>query len=189
MKISVDGRDIIIEGATDNDILGGSFRNFAGIERKDPHTGRIVNNKGKRNFNLVVPTQYVKMFEDLGVNVKSFGGDPDSGEEPIRFVKVNVNTETSRRPPIIQIVKKNKKLEDLPIESYGRLDGMPITNADMVISPFTKFSPASLYLNLMVVTQKLNPITEKYQNMLDDIGADPNGTDIDPDEDSVLPFN
>lgn len=185
MKVYMSGRDLIVEGATNENILGGSFRNFAGIERKDPHTGRIVNSAGKRSFNLRIPDDAIDIFKQNGANVKEFGGNPDEGEAPIHFVKVNVNTQTSNRPPKIQIVKSNGKLEEIQPAMYGQLDGMFIDNADLVMSVYHKYDPASLYLNLMVVKAKVDPITEKYAALMDDNGIDPNIAD--PNEEEI-PF-
>lgn len=188
MKVSMSGRDLIIEGATNQDILGGSFRNFAGIERKDPHTGRIVNSKGKRSFNLRIPDEYVDVFKQNGANIKEFGGNPDEGEPPIRFTKVNVNTDSSNRPPKIQIIKNNNKLEELPVTMYGQLDGMFVENCDMVMNFYHKYDPASIYLNLMIVKPHMDPISAKYSALMDDEGIDPNAPDVCHDDDAEMPF-
>ena len=187
MKVTMNGRDVIIENATNENILGGSFRNFAGIERKDPHTGRVVNSAGRRNFNLMIPDKYLDIFKENGANIKEFGGNPDEGEPPIHFCKINVNTSTSSKPPKIFIVKKNKSLEELPVDSYGQIDGMYIENCDMVLNFYHKYDPASIYLNGMYITQKLDALSEKYAAMMEALGADPNASD--PDEDEEAPFN
>lgn len=185
MKVYMSGRDLIIEGAKNEDILGGSFRNFGGIEKRNQKTGQVVNSKGKRNFNLKVSDEYLDFFTENGCNVKEFGGNPEEGEPPIHFVKVNVNTETSNRPPKIQIVKSSGQLQDLSPESYGKIDGMFIENCDMVINFYRKYDSASLYLNLGVFKEHLDPISAKYDALMDKEGLDPNLPDGD-DED--VPF-
>lgn len=187
MKVTMNGRDLIIENATNENILGGSFRNFAGIERKDPHTGRVVNSAGRRNFNLMIPDEYLDLFRQNGANIKEFGGNPDEGEPPIHFCKINLNVTTSSKPPKIFIVKKNKSLEELPVDSYAQIDGMYIENCDMVLNFYHKYDPASIYLNGMYITQKLDALSEKYAAMMEALGADPNASD--PDEDEEAPFN
>jgi hypothetical protein len=174
MKITLNNNDLYIEGATNENILGGTFRNFSGNERKDPHTGKIVNSKGKRSFNLRIDEEHLQLFQDLGCNIKMYGGNSEDGEPPIYFVKVNVNTETSKKPPKIQLMKTNNKLEELSVQSYSMIDGMFIENADMLISLYRKYDSPSLYLNIAVLRQHLDPISEKYSNMMEENEIDPN---------------
>lgn len=187
MKITMNGRDLVIEGATNEYILGGSFRNFAGAERKDPHTGRIVNAKGKRSFNLRIPDEYLDIFKENGANIKTFGGNEEDGEPPINFVKCNVNVDTSNRPPKILISKSNGKYEELPASSLYQLDSMFIESCDLVLNFYHKYDPASIYLNFLAVKPHLDPITEKYAALLDDNGIDPNASDVDG-SDEEIPF-
>ncbi|WP_130837541.1 hypothetical protein [Lachnoclostridium sp. Marseille-P6806] len=184
MNIYMNGRDLIIEGATNEHILGGSFRNFAGNERKDPKTGKIVNSKGKRNFNLRIPNEFLEIFEKEGCNIKQFGGNPEEGEDPIYFVKVNINTETSARPPKVQLVKNNGELLELPTSNFNQVDGMFIDNCDMVMNFYHKYDPASIYLNLAVIKQHMDPISAKYDAAMHSAGLDPNL----PDRDDEVPF-
>lgn len=183
MKAYRNGRDVIIEGATNENILGGSFRNFKGEKRQ-------FNAPGKRNFNLRIDGALVPFFtEELNCNVKQFGGDQESGEPPIYFVKVNVNDQTSNRPPKIQMLGGNKKLTELTPDQYGMLDGAYFENVDMVISLYEKYEHASLYMNLGVFTLKSDPITEKYARYFDDNNIDPNATDELSDMAEEVPFN
>lgn len=177
ININLSGNDLYIEGATNENILGGKFRNFSGEERRDPDSNRIVNSKGTRNFNFRIPDEYLDLFKEMGCNIKSYGGNPEEGEAPIYFVKVNINTETSKRPPKIHLIKKNNKLEELQVASYNKVDGMFIINADMKISVYRKYDTPSLYLNFAVIKQQLDPISEKYSDMMDTDGIDPNETD------------
>jgi hypothetical protein len=177
VKITVNNNDLYIEGATNENLLSGTFRNFAGEERKDRNTGRIVNSKGSRNFNFRIPPEYLDLFKELGCNIKMFGGNPEEGEEPIYFIKVNVNTETSKRPPKIQLLKSNDRIEELPVSAYNKVDGMFIENVDMLISLYKKYETPSLYLNVAVIKQHLDPISEKYSNMLEINDLDPNAGD------------
>ena len=136
------------------------------------HTERVI-------FNHI---EYLDIFRTNGANIKEFGGNPDEGEAPIHFVKENINTNTSSKPPKIFIVKKNKGLEELPVDSYGQIDGMYIETADMVLNFYHKYDPASIYLNGLYLTQKLDALSEKYAAMMDALGADPNAEDPDEEE-------
>lgn len=182
MKVYRNGRDVIVEEATNENILGGSFRNFKGEKRQ-------FNAPGKRNFNLRLDNdEQVKFFtEELNCNVKSFGGDPESGEPPIYFVKVNVNDQTSNRPPKLQLASKHK-LTELTPDQYGMLDGSYFEKVEMVISLYEKYEHASLYMNLGVFTIKTDPITERYSRLFEDNNIDPNATDGLSDMAEEVPF-
>ena len=56
MKLTIErgakSETLMIEGAAQNDILPGNFRNFRGEKRKSS-SGTIVNDEGKRNFKRV----------------------------------------------------------------------------------------------------------------------------------------
>ena len=58
MKLYLDRGNIMIEGATQKELLGGSFRNFRGEKRK-------FNDAGKRSCNLVIPDEYIDLLTDM----------------------------------------------------------------------------------------------------------------------------
>lgn len=188
MKAYLSGRDLIIEDATNENILGGSFRNFAGEMRKDRNTGRIVNDAGKRNFNLRIDEALVPFFMDeLGCNVKSFGDE----EDKIYFVKVNVNTQTSKRPPIIETKTRSSRPTELPVDKYHKLDSYYFDDAMLVIALYKAFETPTLYLNHAMFTLKMDPITEKFGEIIDANNIDPNAPDARFDDalTEEVPFN
>ena len=90
MKLTIEktGRveTLMIEGAEQMDILPGTFRNFRGEKRK-------FNDAGKRNFNLALnlPTEALDNLASIGLNIKELPPrDEEYGDQPLRFVKVNV---------------------------------------------------------------------------------------------------
>lgn len=171
MKAYMSGRDLIIEDAANENILGGTFRNFKGERRE-------FNAPGKRNFNLRIDESMVPFFaNDLNCNVKQFGGDETTGEPPIYFVKVNVNDQTSQRPPVLQTRTGNNRPVELTPDQYYKLDGAFFDNVDLVISPYRKYDHTTLYLNHGVFTLKSDPITEKYARYFSDNKIDPNAAD------------
>lgn len=155
MKIYLDGRNLMVEGATQGDILGGSFRNFRGEKRK-------FNDAGRRNFNLAIPEEYVGLLRDMHCNVKELAAKEEDGEEPLRFVKVNVAF--GQYPPHLYLCSRVNKKELLQDE-LGLLDGAVFDNVDMIIRTYHKDEEScSLYLNNGYFTLKTDPITAKYEN-------------------------
>ena len=69
MKLTIErsGRAeiLMIEGASQTDIIPGQFRNFRGEKRK-------FNDEGKRNFNLALnlPVDALDELADLGLKIK-----------------------------------------------------------------------------------------------------------------------
>ena len=156
MKLYLDRGNIMIEGATQKELLGGSFRNFRGEKRK-------FNDAGKRSFNLVIPDECIDLLTDMHCNVKELAPRDDDGEEPLRFVKVNVAF--GKYPPELYLctnINKKELLED----ELGLLDGALFDNVDMIIRPYNNDSgTCSLYLSKGYFTSKSDPITAKYENL------------------------
>lgn len=192
MEITVAGRDIYVEGATELEFRGGSWRNLGGAERKNKVTGQVVNSAGRRNFCLFMNKKQAKIFEDAGCKVTPYGGDEASGEEPMYFVSIKVNTETSKNPPIVQIKKKSGKIEELTPEQFKNVDGMTVKSVDMTLNLWrgssSQFTP--IYCNFLGIIQQLNPIQEKWQAMDEIADADDMGVgESDETKDSEpLPF-
>lgn len=158
MKLYLDGRNLMVEGATQSDILGGSFRNFRGEKRK-------FNDAGRRNFNIVIPPEYLDLLIDMKCNVKELAPRDDDGEQPLRFVKVNVAF--GQYPPHLYLcTKKNKK--ELLQDELGLLDGAVFDNVDMIIRTYHRDEDScSLYLNNGFFTLRTDPITAKYEALVD----------------------
>ena len=161
MKLYLDRGNIMIEGATQKDILGGSFRNFRGEKRKV--NNQIVNDAGKRNFNLVIPDEYIDLLYNMHCHIKELAPRDDDGEAPLRFVKVNVAF--GKYPPELYLCTNINKKELLEGE-LGLLDGALFENVDMIIRPYNNDSgKCSLYLSKGYFTIKSDPITAKYDNL------------------------
>lgn len=162
---SIGTNQYTLEGMTENELRPGSWRNLAGAEKV--RNGHLVNGKGDRNITLFIPDENLQFFIDNGAKIKEYGGDPETGEPAEHFVQMKCNTETSKRPPEIQVRKKSGRVETLNPDSYGRIDGMTIKSADAIISFYHyKGNPqATIYLNFLGVEPYLNPIQEKWANM------------------------
>lgn len=177
MKLYLDRGNIMIEGATQKDILGGSFRNFRGEKRKV--NNQIVNDAGKRNFNLVIPDEYIDLLYNMHCHIKELAPRDDDGEAPLRFVKVNVAF--GKYPPHLYLCTKRNKKELLEDE-LGLLDGAIFSNVDMVIRTYHKDeNSCSLYLNTGFFTIKTDPITSKYEDLMT-LGND-------AEDDEEVPFD
>jgi len=181
MKVTFDGRYFLVEEATNKDVI---FTNFAGAEKRDRNTGELRNRKGEHNFNLRVEG-FEDVFADAGVDIKSykFKDDPED-KPPIKFVYVNINTK-SRKPPVVYLKKNNGRLEELPMESWGLLDG-PFSEASFVINPWRNTKGrTSLYMNTAEAKISVDPIREKAEEQMANESVDPNG----PNKDEGMPFD
>ena len=170
---SIGNNQYALEGMTENELRPGTWRNLAGAERKNK-MGKTVNAKGARSITLFIPDENLQFFIDNGAKIKEYGGDPETGEPAEHFVQMKCNTETSKRPPEIQVRKKTGRTEALKPDSFGRIDGMTIKSADAIISFYHyQGSPeATIYLNFLGVEPYLNPIQEKWANMEEIADAD-----------------
>lgn len=162
---------MMIEGAEQSDILPGQFRNFRGEKRK-------FNDEGKRNFNLALKfdTSVLDDLVESGLKIKELPGNEEYGDEPLRFVKVNVAF-GGKVPPELYLVS-GKKMKELTQGELGLLDGARFTNVDLIIRTYHKDETSTtLYLQKGYFTIEQDPISAKYANI-----------DIDADEDEV-PFD
>lgn len=163
MKLTIErqGRAEIIMAmeATQNDILPGQFRNFRGEKRK-------FNDEGKRNFNLALnlPVEALNDLAALGLNIKELAANEEYGDEPLRFVKVNVAF-GGKVPPELYLVA-GKKVKELTQNELGLLDGARFTNVDLVIRTYHRDEDTcTLYLQKGYFTIEQDPISAKYANM------------------------
>jgi hypothetical protein len=183
MIIQVDpnnSRRLLVYGADNTIIMGKKFRNFEGNERRNPNTGTIINSKGNRNFNLRITDEYLDLFRSLNCRIKEYGGNPEEGEAPLRYVKVNVNVD-SQIPPDLRIIKSNNTIEPtgMPVDQYKNLDKMFIVYADLTIGMSTSANDGmtSLWLNVGRFKQYTDPITEKWDVKMEEEGVEPNIND------------
>lgn len=180
MKLTIEktGRaeTIMVEGATQQDILAGNFRNFRGEKRKSP-AGKIVNDEGKRNFNLALnlPVEALDELAATGLNIKELAPkDDEYGDEPLRFVKVNV-AYGGQYPPNLYLVN-GKRMKELTESQLALLDAARFTNVDLVIRTYHKDEDSTtLYLQKGYFTIEQDPISSKYANM--EVAAD-DGEDL-----------
>ncbi len=180
MKLTIErsGRaeTLMIEGGSQQDILPGNFRNFRGEKRKSPQ-GKIVNDEGKRNFNLALnlPVEALDELAGLGLNIKEqMPKDDEYGDEPLRFVKVNVAF-GGKYPPNLYLVT-GKKMKELTENQLALLDAARFTNVDLIIRTYHKDEESTtLYLQKGYFTIEQDPISSKYANM--EVSAD-DGEDL-----------
>ena len=163
MKLTIENRDkyelVMVEGAQQNDILPGKFRNFRGEKRQ-------YNDAGKRNFNLGLrlPVEALDNLAALGLNIKELAANEEYGDEPLRFVKVNVNFE-GKVPPNLYLVAGNN-MKELTQNELGLLDGARFTNVDLVLRTYHRdVTSCTLYLQKGYFTIEQDPISAKYANL------------------------
>lgn len=158
---------LMVEGAGQMDILPGLFRNFRGEKRK-------FNDAGKRNFNLALrlPTEALDDLASLGLTIKQIDGNEEYGDEPTRFVKVNV-AYGGKVPPELYLVS-GKNMKELAEGELGLLDGSRFTNVDLVIRTYHRDEDTcTLYLQKGYFTIEQDPISAKYANFnFDALDAD-----------------
>ncbi len=177
MKLTIEksGRSeiVMVEGAGQSDILAGSFRNFRGEKRK-------FNDEGKRNFNLALnlPEEALNDLASTGLKIKEIPGNEEYGDEPLRFVKVNVAF-GGKVPPELYLVS-GKNMKELNQMELGLLDGARFTNVDLIIRTYHRDEDTcTLYLQKGYFTIEQDPISAKYANL--------NYDSLDADEE--LPFD
>lgn len=180
MKLTIEknGRSevITIMDARQGDILPGQFRNFRGEKRR-------FNDEGKRNFNLALnlPEEALQDLAATGLKIKELAGNEEYGDEPTRFVKVNVAFGGRVDPELYLCCGRNKpKL--LTQNELGLLDGARFTNVDLSIRTYHRDeSTCTLYLQKGYFTIEQDPISAKYENLNYDL--------LDLEGEEPLPFN
>ena len=165
--------DLKLEGAA---IMGGSFRNFAAREDRFGKPS-----KGYFHIDLNKCENHEKLIEDLtndgwAVKIKP---PREEGDEALAILKVNVNFNSSFKPPKVFMVTNGKPVR-LDEESIGELDFADIKKADLIINPSVYSIAAtgkegiSAYLDVGYFECSADPFAEKY------------ATEENPDE---VPFN
>lgn len=168
MKLTVEKQGkaevLMVEGAVQGDILPGQFRNFRGEKRK-------FNDEGKRNFNLALnlPVEALDDLASLGLKIKELAANEEYGDEPLRFVKVNVAFGGKMPPELYLVAGKNMK--ELTQNELGLLDGARFTNVDLIIRTYHRDEEScTLYLQKGYFTIEQDPISAKYSNLnVDDL--------------------
>lgn len=185
MKLTIDrnGRSetLMIEAADQGDILPGTFRNFRGEKRKSKN-GTIVNDEGKRNFTLALnlPVEGLDDLAALGLKIKEVPArdEEEYGDEPLRFVKVNV-AYGGKQPPELFLVN-DKKMKLLTENELALLDGARFKSADLVIRTYHRDeTTCTLYLQKGYFTLQQDPISAKYAHLdIDELGVDSDGDEM-----------
>ena len=139
------------------------YKNFNGVETD-------YNEKGKRNFCLVVTKEVADLLYANGINVKV--KTPEEGE-PIYLVKVNVNMESETAPEVKLYVRKQDgrtNVIELDADSIGLLDKATIETwaVDLNIYRNAKRGTVSFYLNSLGALQndvpKFGGMFDEYEN-------------------------
>ena len=148
--------DMIMNNAK---ILGGRFRNFRGEASK-------FNQKGSRNFCVLLDADLATMLADQGWNVKTLL-DKDTGEVNGYFTQMVLNYGFENNPPKVYRVVNGKAML-LNEDEVGSLDFVPIVSADLIIYPHPSVDEATGatrykgYVKKMYVNIESDPFTDKY---------------------------
>ena len=146
------------------------FKNFEGVEKD-------YNNAGRRNFCLVLDSQeLIDEVVELGIPIKEWL--PADAEEPVRFIKVNVNMDGNYPPKVNLISSKN--ITRLDASSIKLLDHCAFSNVDLTIVPhqynFGNKTGINAYLSTMYATEIEDDLDLKYAETFGD-------------QEESLPFN
>ena len=144
------------------------YKNFNGDETD-------YNEKGKRNFYLVITKEVADLLDANGINVKV--KEPEDGD-PIYLVKVNVNMESESAPTVKLYIKKpdgRVKPPELDADSIGILDKATIETWAVELNVYrnAKRGTVSFYLNNLGAVQndvpKFGGMFDEYENDNDDL--------------------
>ena len=141
------------------ELLGGSFKNFKGEERK-------FNDAGKRNFCVVIPEDMVEQLCDDGWNIKTL--EPLEEGDPVKYyTQVMINYRSSR-PPMVILHTNGGGAVELNEDTIGELDDAYIVHCDVAINPHpwdtSTGSGIKGYLKSMHVTiEDMDDFADKYR--------------------------
>lgn len=136
------------------------FRNFAGEERQ-------FNNKGQRNFSLVLSQQEADEMARDGWNVKTKAPREDEeGGEPLYHLKCKVNF--GGRPPQIVLVTDRGRTR-LDEDTVGVLDYADIVKVDVILNPYeydvNGSQGVTAYVEALFATIRENALERKYADV------------------------
>lgn len=147
-------------------VLSGSYRNFSGEKRLNPQNGKLINEKGKRNFCMVIDPEFVPIMEAEHVLVKYLKkrDEDDDHSIPPAYVKVNIKMDSKIPPDIYKVTSKHK--QKLKESNISQLDSAYFENVDMKLSVYhADADSGTLYMNAGYFTIKLDPLAEKYEDL------------------------
>lgn len=138
------------------------FRNFSGAEGK-------FNEKGKRNFNVLLDDETAAAMLEDGWNVK-YLQPREEGDEPQARLEVEVGYREGSAPPrVVMITSKGKSMHTQ--ETVGVLDWAEIEHVDMIIRPYewevSGRRGVKAYLKSIYVTIKEDELELKYWDVPD----------------------
>ena len=143
---------IKIENAS---IMRGSYKNFSGAVSQ-------YNRDGKRTFCIRLEDDIAAELEAQGWNVKTRQPKYED-EEPIKYLTVFVRFD--QRPPKVYMIADRVKTQ-LNENTIGELDGVTISTADIIISPYSwemnGNSGVKAYLQTGYFTIEKDPFADKY---------------------------
>ena len=120
-------RSITIDGIVDREIRS---RNFKGEEKRNPVTGTIVNNAGRRNFLLYLPEDIAEELKDRGCEVKYTKlRDPNDVATP--FIQIAVSYFI--KPVDVVIRHPNGNRVQLDEAHVSQLDSFDFRNVCLVL--------------------------------------------------------
>lgn len=133
------------------------FLNFEGKEG-------MYNQKGERNFGLILPPELAQQMLADGWNVKELRArEEEEGEEPTPWISVNVKF--SVKPPRIVLLSSGGRTT-LDEKNVEILDSMDIKTVDLVIRAYNwtvnNKSGTKAYLKTMFVTIEEDALEQKY---------------------------
>jgi hypothetical protein len=135
------------------------LRNFSGKE------GRY-NNKGDRNFLVLLNDDDAAMLASAGITIKELAARNED-ELPKPFVKVKVNFDSEPQPRLVLVTTRNKTT--LTVDDMMLLDWAELTNVDLVLSPYrwevNGKTGISLYLRSGYFTINESELDLKYADL------------------------
>lgn len=90
--------------------IGTKSKNFSGLEKRNPKTGKIVNSEGRRMFCLEIPDEMVDQMLADNWKIKQHVPYENSTEEPGWYLPVDIGY--GFRPPMVWLItdKRGKKV-------------------------------------------------------------------------------
>lgn len=145
-----------------------TLRNFRGEENE-------YNDKGKRNFSLIIPDENIAnmLMEDknkygVGWNVK-IREPKNPGDKPTMYLKVNVRFDNF--PPDIFLISDGEVIE-INENNAHRLDEIDIASVNLDIRPYDGISKGrdkapfrTAYVKNMEIIQDVNRFRAKYKGV------------------------
>lgn len=137
------------------------FRNFAGAEK-------LYNNKGDRNFHVVLDPEMGEALLAAGWNVKK--KDPrEEGEPPFYHMKVKVNFDGPRPPRIFLVTLSTNSRTQIDEELVGMMDWGEFDSIDLKISPYNYNingkQGVTAYLKSMYAVLHEDDLDKKYAHI------------------------